>query len=235
MDVHRDLLSRGVPHEVVRLPAALVSADDLPRVLEVAPDDCVAVRCYRAGGGGGVGGGGIGDGIGRGIGRDMGSGLGKGTAVSRDSMFVAVLVRAGATPDLEVLRRLLGADTVRAATGSEVNAATEYAASLVCPVQLPCRVRLLADAPLASRHAVYTALGEGGVALSIRAADLLAVTGAQVATLTARPLLAEERSGWDGHLEAADLRVEQGEHVLDLDDAGRDRAERTSRSGGTTA
>lgn len=46
LDVHRELLARGVPHEVVRLPAPVVTADDLPRVLGVDPVQCVAARVY---------------------------------------------------------------------------------------------------------------------------------------------------------------------------------------------
>ncbi len=46
LDVHRDLLARGVPHEVVRLRGRAASADDLPRLLDVETG-CVAVRCYE--------------------------------------------------------------------------------------------------------------------------------------------------------------------------------------------
>ena len=47
LDVHRELLARDVPHEVVRLRGtAAVDADDLPRALDVDPASCVAVRCY---------------------------------------------------------------------------------------------------------------------------------------------------------------------------------------------
>jgi prolyl-tRNA editing enzyme YbaK/EbsC (Cys-tRNA(Pro) deacylase) len=52
LDVHRDLLARGMPHEVIRLRTRAASADDLPRLLEV-PSGCASVRCYvveRAGG-----------------------------------------------------------------------------------------------------------------------------------------------------------------------------------------
>lgn len=45
LDVHRMLLAKAVPHQIVRLRARLTSADDLPRVLGVQ-DGCVAVRCY---------------------------------------------------------------------------------------------------------------------------------------------------------------------------------------------
>jgi prolyl-tRNA editing enzyme YbaK/EbsC (Cys-tRNA(Pro) deacylase) len=45
LDVHRELLARDVPHEVVRLPSRIATADDLPAALGLARG-CVAVRCY---------------------------------------------------------------------------------------------------------------------------------------------------------------------------------------------
>ena len=45
LDVHRELLERDVPHEVVRLRSRLLTADDLPRVLALSRG-CVTVRCY---------------------------------------------------------------------------------------------------------------------------------------------------------------------------------------------
>jgi Cys-tRNA(Pro)/Cys-tRNA(Cys) deacylase len=54
LDVHRELLARDVPHEMVRLRGRATTADDLPRLLGL-PRGCVAVRCYevvRAGGAG---------------------------------------------------------------------------------------------------------------------------------------------------------------------------------------
>lgn len=45
LDVHRELLARDVPHEVVRLPSRVTSADDLPAALGLE-QGCVAVRCY---------------------------------------------------------------------------------------------------------------------------------------------------------------------------------------------
>jgi len=45
--VHRELLARDVPHEIVRVRGAVVvCADDLPDALDVAPTSCLAVRCY---------------------------------------------------------------------------------------------------------------------------------------------------------------------------------------------
>jgi prolyl-tRNA editing enzyme YbaK/EbsC (Cys-tRNA(Pro) deacylase) len=46
LDVHRELLARDVPHEMVRLRGRATSADDLPRLLGL-PRGCVAVRCYE--------------------------------------------------------------------------------------------------------------------------------------------------------------------------------------------
>lgn len=45
LDVHRELLARDVPHEMVRLRARASSSDDLPRLLGLLRG-CVSVRCY---------------------------------------------------------------------------------------------------------------------------------------------------------------------------------------------
>ncbi|MDQ1709650.1 MAG: hypothetical protein QOG49_1035 [Frankiaceae bacterium] len=50
LDVHRELLSAGVPHEIVRLPSAIASADDLPEVLSLPAAVCISVRMYDADG-----------------------------------------------------------------------------------------------------------------------------------------------------------------------------------------
>jgi len=46
LDVHRELLARGVAHEMVRLRSRATTADDLPRLLGLTRG-CVAVRCYE--------------------------------------------------------------------------------------------------------------------------------------------------------------------------------------------
>lgn len=48
LDVHAHLLADGVQHEVLRLPAPVVSADDLPAVLDLPASSCAVVRCYVA-------------------------------------------------------------------------------------------------------------------------------------------------------------------------------------------
>lgn len=48
LDVHRSLLAREVPHEIVRLPRPVLTADELPAALGLPADQCVAVRLYLA-------------------------------------------------------------------------------------------------------------------------------------------------------------------------------------------
>ena len=114
LDVHRELLARDVPHEVVRLPARLLSADDLPAALDLA-DGCVAVRCYlveRAG----------------------------------RTTSPPCSCRPAGCPGRPRCWTRSGARSVRPARPEQVNAATDYAAGLVCPVGLPADVELLVDA-----------------------------------------------------------------------------------------
>ena len=175
LDVHRELLARDVPHEVVRLRGTSVAdADDLPRALGLDPGCCVAVRVYVT---------------------DVGT--------------VAVLVSAGEVPQPAALLDAVGARTLRPATADEVNAATDYAAGLVSPVCLPAEVLLVADEALRAPEVLYCPVGEAGVALGIRSADLLAATGARVVALSALPLPPGEREPWAG-----------APRVLDLDAGG---------------
>jgi prolyl-tRNA editing enzyme YbaK/EbsC (Cys-tRNA(Pro) deacylase) len=122
---------------------------------------------------------------------------------------VAVLVASGHHPDLALLRAALRVHELRPATPDEVNAATDFAAGLVCPVGLPADVPLLVDAAVAARHVLYTAAGEGAVALGIRTRDLLLATQASVAAL-------------DGGL-LIDLKGDQPLHLDDTERAGRRR------------
>lgn len=172
LDLHHALLDRGVRHEVVRLPGHASSADELPTLLSVGNDECVAVRCYRV----------------------TDARTPDGSAVH----LVAVAVRAGDTPDETAVTAALGAASIRPATADEVSAHTGYAASLVSPLDLPEDVVLLADSALADdRSAVrYCATGESGTALAVRLRDLLVESGAHVASLTPRPVVGV--SAWSG-------------------------------------
>jgi prolyl-tRNA editing enzyme YbaK/EbsC (Cys-tRNA(Pro) deacylase) len=162
LDVHRALLAAGVAHEVVRLDSRISTADELPRALGLT-GGCVAVRCYR---------------------------------VSRDDeqdgadAFAAVLVPAGQAPRSGPLLAALSARAVRPAQPAEINAVTHFAAELVSPVDLPPAVELVADTALRTSEVVYTAVGEGGLALGIRTGDLLAVIRPQLAALTGPPPVA---------------------------------------------
>jgi prolyl-tRNA editing enzyme YbaK/EbsC (Cys-tRNA(Pro) deacylase) len=123
-----------------------------------------------------------------------------------DTGTVAVAVHAGVLPDPAAVLDALGAGTLRAASADEINAATDYAAGLVSPVCLPEGVQLLADAALTASDVVYCPLGEAGVALGIRTADLLKAAGARVAPLSSLPHTAPAAPPWSG-----------GARVLDLD------------------
>ena len=48
LDVHRSLLAREVPHEIVRLPRLALSADEIPAVSGLPAQRCVVARLYHA-------------------------------------------------------------------------------------------------------------------------------------------------------------------------------------------
>jgi prolyl-tRNA editing enzyme YbaK/EbsC (Cys-tRNA(Pro) deacylase) len=48
LDVHRSLLDREIPHEVVRLQRLVLTADELPEALDLPADQCVVTRVYHA-------------------------------------------------------------------------------------------------------------------------------------------------------------------------------------------
>jgi prolyl-tRNA editing enzyme YbaK/EbsC (Cys-tRNA(Pro) deacylase) len=148
LDVHRALLAQDVPHEIVRLPRVVLSADEIPEVLDLPIARCIATRMYVA-----------------------------------DDRLVAVLVRAGQLPHPAAVLSALRARTLRSAPVEVVNTATEFAASLVCPVLLPADTTVLADACVGHADVVYTATGDGGTALGIPSRSLLTVTRSSVAEL----------------------------------------------------
>jgi prolyl-tRNA editing enzyme YbaK/EbsC (Cys-tRNA(Pro) deacylase) len=178
LDVHRELLAAGVAHEIVRLPVPVLSADDLPEALGVPASSCLAVRCYTT------------------------------TSRAGTTGLAAVLVRAGVTPQPASLLSALDATSIRRAEADEVNAATDYAAGLVSPLCLPAEVTLLADAALGTdlgaSDVVYVPVGENGVALAVHLRDLLLAAHVRVTTLTAQPLSAVDRLGWNGLTDPAD-------------------------------
>ena len=158
--VHRVLLERAVPHEVVRLPRPVHSADELPDVLGLPATSCAVVRCYVAG--------------------DLGD-------PRAPRVLHAVVVPAGVHPPAAALSAALATPAVREATPAEINTATDCAARLVTAVALPAEVPVLVDTALDTSGTIYTATGESGTALAFRGADLPAVTGGRVLDLTRSP------------------------------------------------
>ncbi|WP_225992431.1 aminoacyl-tRNA deacylase [Actinomadura montaniterrae] len=102
-----------------------------------------------------------------------------------------VIVRAGDRPPGEAVRRAMGARRVGPARADLVNAVTEYAAGLVCPLLLPESMPLLIDQRLVDGppgpDVVYTPTGEPSTALGIRGHDLAALCQAKPVDLAAVP------------------------------------------------
>ncbi|GAB3276638.1 hypothetical protein GCM10027589_02280 [Actinocorallia lasiicapitis] len=152
--IHRYLLDREVQHEIVRLPGVISHADELPRLLGLAPHRCIVTRLYR---------------FGR---RELVAAL-----VPAGAHPTHEAVRNGlGTPRLI---RPAPADTVNRMT----DYVAELAAPLLLPDRLPILVdEELIDA-LDVEEVVYTATGEASTALGIRSIDLWRLTGAKPCTL----------------------------------------------------
>lgn len=152
--IHRMLLERETHHEIVRLPAAISRADELPKALGLAPECCLATRVYAC------------------------------NDVNRGERFLAgVIVTADMWPPTWPVRLALGARLIRPARADLVNKVTQYVADLVCPLLLPDTMPLLIDERIIDRlsvdDVVYTATGEPLNALGIRTLDLYALSGAK--------------------------------------------------------
>ncbi|MFI0356578.1 aminoacyl-tRNA deacylase [Actinomadura sp. 9N407] len=161
LTIHRALLEREIQHEIVRLPIAITRSDELPRALGLPAGRCLATRVLAC------------------------------NDVQRGRRFLAgVIVTAGTSPPAEPVRLALGARLIRPARADLVNAVTEYAADLVCPLLLPDDMPVLIDEgvveALPQDDVVYTATGEASTALGIRASDLCALNGAKPVRLSDR-------------------------------------------------
>lgn len=214
LDAHRELLTQGVPHEVVRLRRRVVSADELPDALGVDVG-CLAVRLYR------VSWEAPSNGSRTGKPADSPGSVhpdaGADGAPAGSARWVAVLVPAGALPDPAALLDALDAVSARAATAAEANAVTGCPAALVCPVGLPDDVEVLADAALGRTDVVYTAVGEASLALGIRTRDLLVAVAARAATLTPAALPVPEPRYADIVDLDQSVAADAGDLAVDLD------------------
>ncbi|GLZ14845.1 hypothetical protein Acsp04_50800 [Actinomadura sp. NBRC 104425] len=154
LTIHRALLERETTHQIVRLPVAITHADELPRALGLPARRCLVTRVYTC------------------------------DDVRPERRFLTgVVVAAGDLPPAEAVRRAVGARLIRPARPDLVNAVTEYAAGLVCPLLLPEGMPLLVDQSVVNANpldeVVYAATGEPSTALAIRCLDLYAISGAK--------------------------------------------------------
>lgn len=154
LDITRELLNHGVPHEVVHLPRRIESAHELAEALGLPAAACVVVTVYDS---------------------DAGPG--------------AVAHLSGATLNVGAVARALGARTVLVADATAASLATDFTAALVPPVALPPDLPFVMDAAIGGTEVVYTATGDPGTALKVHGGDLLRVTRARVAALSAAPAI----------------------------------------------
>ncbi|MEV5412087.1 YbaK/EbsC family protein [Thermopolyspora sp. NPDC052614] len=163
--IHRWLLAHQVHHEILRLPRSLSGAEDLPETLGVPPETCVSVAVFAAV-------------------------YAFGTERVTEHAAVVSAVAHPVTPGM--VASVLGAVEVRPAPAFAVNAVTDYAAGLVCPLLLPEELTVLVDQRLfdglKADDAVYTPTGERATALRLSARDLLAMTAGKPAELRRGPL-----------------------------------------------
>ncbi|MWA01395.1 hypothetical protein F8568_013570 [Actinomadura sp. LD22] len=176
LTLHRALLEWEAVHEIVRLPIGIAHADELPKALGLPADRCLVTRVFACD-----------DSV---PGDPPDDGLtGDGGAPPRRCFLTGVIVRAGDRPSGEAVRRAMGARRVGPARADLVNAVTEYAAGLVCPLLLPESMPLLIDQRLVDGppgpDVVYTPTGEPSTALGIRGHDLAALCQAKPVDLAA--------------------------------------------------
>ncbi|MFC5823199.1 aminoacyl-tRNA deacylase [Nonomuraea insulae] len=144
--IHRWLLAHQVHHEIVRLPRPMTCAEELPETVSAAPERCLMVTVLEVT-----------------------------TRVGRE-VVIAVTSPVSAPPRQGAVEALLGARQVLPAPAHVVNAATDYADGLVCPLLLPDSVPMFIDDRLfVNDEPIFAPTGERHTALSMRALDLLTV------------------------------------------------------------
>jgi prolyl-tRNA editing enzyme YbaK/EbsC (Cys-tRNA(Pro) deacylase) len=97
-----------------------------------------------------------------------------------------VLVLAPADRDVDVaeVQELVGRRELRPIAPDRSPGLTGYLLAFVPPVAIECPTQVVLDEQLAHQDVIYTAAGEPGVILKIRAADLVKVTSAAVSSVT---------------------------------------------------
>ncbi len=156
LDIHQYLLAHDVHHEIVRLPRPAANAETLAEVLDISPRRCVAVQPFHA-------------------------------CTPVGEVLVLLLVPADETASpgpgagyaaalAELLRDSLGPAAALTPAGADlVSSQTDYLAGHLAPLLLPPDVIVVAVQAIVdlATSIVYTATGDGGTALGIRAIDLL--------------------------------------------------------------
>ncbi|MQA93101.1 MAG: hypothetical protein GEV11_00135 [Streptosporangiales bacterium] len=101
----------------------------------------------------------------------------------------AVLTRPGDHAPVGALRAATGARHLRPAAAHRVNALTDFAAGLICPILLPATIGVFIDRRILARVApteiVYTPTGEKRTGLAIALGDLIAACRAAPISLVA--------------------------------------------------
>ncbi|MGN9837440.1 aminoacyl-tRNA deacylase [Nonomuraea sp. H19] len=124
----------------------MTCAEELPETLSAAPERCLMVTVFEVA-----------------------------TRVGREAV-IAVVSSVAAPPRPEAVGGALGVRQVRPAPAHVVNAASDYADGLVCPLLLPESLPMFIDDRVsADTEPVFTTTGERHTALSIHALDLLAI------------------------------------------------------------
>jgi len=107
--------------------------------------------------------------------------IGRSTLLADADGAVVVLVPADAEVDLAGAAALLGRAGLEAVPPDRSPGLTGYLLAFVPPVALECPTILVVDELVAAQDVIYTAAGEPGVILKVRAADLVKATSAVVA------------------------------------------------------
>jgi Cys-tRNA(Pro)/Cys-tRNA(Cys) deacylase len=160
LDIHQHLLAHDVHHEIVRLPRSAHCASSLAEALGLPPRRCISVHPFHS-------------------------------STRAGEVLVVVLAPSDTCIDdaemsrglAELLRPQLGSAISFARAGSDfVSSHTDYLAGHVSPLLLPPDVIVIATQALVDLAAsvVYTATGDAGTALGLRALDLLVLTRATV-------------------------------------------------------
>ncbi|MCF6468210.1 hypothetical protein FAF44_07320 [Nonomuraea sp. MG754425] len=152
--IHRRLLAHQIHHEIVRLPRPMTCAEELPEAVRAAPERCLMVTVLEVT-----------------------------TWVGHD-VVVAVATPVSSPPRPGAVGGLLRARQVRPARAHVVNATTDYAAGLVCPLLLPESLPMYIDDRLPTDgEPIFTTTGERHTVLSLRALDLLGVLPGKMVNL----------------------------------------------------